>query len=103
MTNSQTYSLPPNKKITFTANAVNINKPAVSAGFINLMYIWQYQSKWLQLGKYASNDNWVDLVNYKTEKTSGIYKQNQLVSFNYYSVFGYQVNFRLVIYSTYSL
>lgn len=103
MTNSQVYSLPPNKKITLTVNAVNINKPAVSAGFINLMYIWQYQSKWLQLGKYASNDNWVDLVDYHGEKTCGNYEENQPISLEYDSVFGYKVNFRLVIYSKNSL
>ena len=103
MTNSQINFLPPNKKITLTVNAVNINKPAVSAGFINLMYIWQYQSRWLKLGKFASHDNWVDLVDYKNEITSGIYQENKPVNFNYYSVFGYQVNFRLVIYSKNSL
>ena len=103
MINNQLFLLPPNKKITLTVNTVNINKPAVSAGFINLMYIWQYQSKWLKLGKYPSNNNWVDLVDYANEKTNGIYDQDCLISFNYYSVFGYEVNFRLVIYSVNSL
>ena len=99
MINSSVYSLVPNKKITLTVNSVNINKPAVSAGFINLMYIWQYQSKWLKLGKFASNNNWVDLVDYRDEKTTGKFVENQPIALNYYSVFGYKVDFRLVIYS----
>ena len=99
MINSSIYSLVPNKKITLTVNSVNINKPAVSAGFINLMYIWQYQSKWLKLGKFASNNNWVDLVDYRDEKTTGKFVENQPIALNYYSVFGYKVDFRLVIYS----
>ena len=99
MTNSAVYSLIPNKKITLTVNSVNINKPAVSAGFINLMYIWQYQSKWLKLGKFASNNNWVDLVDYRGEKTTGKFIENEPIVLNYYAVFGYKVDFRLVIYS----